>query len=197
VSTAAVERALAIAVVLTLGLSLSLGWRAGLIQLAAVGCGWLYNFWLKGTWLSWLPYSAGFAALPFLATLARPGHPLPPGWLIVGAALLGVTANLTNTLPDLARQHPTGFRGLPDRIGAHPSLLIAIALIEACVVLAAAGPPGRITALGWAGIAATAMVLTVTAPFLWRTAATRYPFYLLMALSGIDLIIIATDARLR
>jgi 4-hydroxybenzoate polyprenyltransferase len=197
VQTTTVDRAIAVAVVLTLGLSLSLGWRAGLIQLAGVGCGWLYNFWLKGTWLSWLPYSAGFVALTFLATQSRPSPGRPPGWLVLGAVLLGLAANLTNTLPDLARQHPSCFRGLPDRIGAHASLVLAETITAAGVILAAAGPPGPITGLGWAAVAFAVIVLAVAGPLLWRTAATRRPFYVLMALNSIDLLLVASDAHLR
>jgi 4-hydroxybenzoate polyprenyltransferase len=194
---AVVDRAIVVAVVLTVGLSLALGWRAGLIQVAAVGCGWLYNFCLKGTWVSWLPYSAGFAALPVVATQARPAHSMPAAWIIAGAALLGVVANLTNTLPDLARRHPSGFRGLPDRVGAHPSLIFALALTEVGVILAAIGPPGPVTPVGRASVGVVSVALTVSGPYLWRAAATRRPFYILMALSSAELIIVMSDPLLR
>lgn len=197
VAASAVDLAIVVGTVLTIALSLALGWRAALVHLAAVSCGWLYNFWLKGTWLSWLPYSAAFAALPTVATLVRPNHTLPPGWLVLGAGLLGAAANLTNTLPDLARQHPDRFRGLPDRIGAHASLLGAAAISEGCVILAAAGPRGPITPVGWTGLTFVTVILTATVPLLWRAAGTRRPFYALMALSGVDLILVACGTSLR
>jgi hypothetical protein len=59
-----VEVAIAVALAACVACSLALGWRAGLLHLAAVSCGWLYNLWLKATWFSWLPYAAAFGALP-------------------------------------------------------------------------------------------------------------------------------------
>ena len=154
------------------------------------------NFYLKGTWVSWLPYSAGFAALPIVATQARPSHPMPAGWIAADAALLGVVANLTNTVPDLACRHPEGFRRLPDRVSAHPSLIVALAhrnRRDSC----RDRPTWTGHSARMANIGVVSVALTVSAPHLWRAAATRRPFYILMALSSVELIIVMSDPLLR
>jgi 4-hydroxybenzoate polyprenyltransferase len=115
-----------------------------------------------------------------VATLAL-RHPAPPAWWTVTAgALLGVAANLTNALPDLERDRRTGFRGLPSRIGARPSVaLAAVLLVGAAAVLGfgPAGPPGL---SDWVGMAVTLATLVALAPFGRRNPAGRMPFYALM-----------------
>jgi hypothetical protein len=81
--------------------------------------------------------------------------------------------------------------------GAHASLLGAAAISEGCVILAAAGPRGPITPVGWTGLTFVTVILTATVPLLWRAAGTRRPFYALMALSGVDLILVACGTSLR
>lgn len=178
------DRALSVGIALvlpiTIALSLALGWRAGLVHLAAVGCGWAYNRWLKGTWLSAVPYALAFAALPVVATLALPRHPLPAWWPVVAAALLGVAANLTNALPDLERDRRTGFRGMPSRIGARPSVALAGALLVASAAVLAVGPAGPAGPTDWCGLALVIVIVGVVAPIGWRGAHTRVPFYALM-----------------
>lgn len=181
VSPRLVASCLAGAVVATVVLSLAVGWRPGSAYLFAVVCGWLYNAWLKGTWLSWLPYSVAFAALPAVATLALPRPRWPAGWVVAAACLLGVAANLTNTLPELADQHPHRYRGLPDRIGSRPSLVLAGVLIVLATGSVALGRPGRPGWPSWAALVVTALMVTAGIPLLWRRAASRTPFYAMLA----------------
>jgi 4-hydroxybenzoate polyprenyltransferase len=172
---------LAAAVLATVLLCLAAGWRPGLTYLFGVGCGWLYNIWLKGTWFSWLPYSLGLAVLPAMATLALSPPRWPAGWAIGAAMLLGIAANLTNTLPDLAEQHPDRFRGLPDRIGARPALLIAGVLVVLAACWVAAGSPGTPLWLRWAGPVGELLAAVLGIPLLWQRAESRAPFYAMMA----------------
>jgi 4-hydroxybenzoate polyprenyltransferase len=176
-----VGRWLAGAVAATVLLSMATGWRPGSAYLFAVACGWLYNSRLKGSWLSWLPYSVAFAALPAVATLALPQPRWPAGWAIVAALLLGAAANLTNTLPELAEQHPARFRGLPDRIGGRPSLVLAGLLVGLATGCVAFGPPGGPNGLTWAGLAVEIPLILAGIPLLWRRAASRAPFYAMVA----------------
>jgi 4-hydroxybenzoate polyprenyltransferase len=185
-----VDRTIAFALAATLVLSLALGWRAGLLHLAAVGCGWAYNIGLKSTWWSWLPYAAAFAALPAIATLALPERALPGWWAVVAAALLGVSANLTNALPDLVGDLRTGIIGLPHRLGATGSLLLAAALLlgaSACVAFGPSGPP---LPADWIGFAVILALVAVGLPLALRAPLSKGSFYGIVAVVGIDLVLI-------
>jgi 4-hydroxybenzoate polyprenyltransferase len=192
------ELAIAAALAACVALSLALGWRAGLLHLAAVGCGWVYNLRFKATWFSWLPYAAAFAALPAIATLALPQHPAPPGWVVGAGACLGVTANLTNALPDLAGDRATGIRGLPHRIGGRASLVLAGLLLVAAAVLVALGPRGAVSPLGWTAVAVAVLAATAGPAAVWRDPISTLPFYGIILAVGLDLAVIVGDGhRLR
>lgn len=189
------EWAIAVALIATTVLSLSLGWRAGSVHLAAVACGWLYNAWLKRSWWSWLPYAAAFGALPAVATLSLPGHPGPAAWVMLGGALLGIAANLTNALPDLVNDRLVDARGLPHRIGARPSLVLSVGLLVSATLCVVLGPRGPVTVLGWSGLSLTVAIVVAISPLLWRRPETRIPFYGLVALVPIDLVLLAVDGQ--
>jgi 4-hydroxybenzoate polyprenyltransferase len=191
-----VDVAIGLATAATIALSLLVGWLAGVVHLAAVAAGWSYNFWFKGTWLSWAPYAVAFGALPAVATLALPGHPAPAAWAVAAAALLGVAANFTNALPDLDDDRVAGFRGAPNRVGSRPSLVIGIVLVAAAAACVAFGPPGAPRWFGWAGFAATAALAVAAVPLLWRRAQTRAPFYALMAAVPIDVVMVLLGRHL-
>lgn len=195
VSLPAVDRAIAASLVGTVVFSLLLGWRAGLVHLAAVAAAWLYNVDLKGTWLSWLPYTVAFGALPAVATLALPGHPLPDGWVMGTGALLGTSVNFANALPGLARHPRSDIRGLPDRIGGKASLLMAGALLAAAAALVTWAPAGPPKPAGWVCAALTAALLLGGVPTLWRRAESRAPFYGVLLIAPIVLIVMVLTAR--
>jgi 4-hydroxybenzoate polyprenyltransferase len=182
-----VERAIVVALAGTIAFSLALGWRAGLLHMFAVGCGWLYNTVFKSTWLSWLPYAVAFGALPAIATLARADHQAPTPWAVVAAALLGVTAHITNTLPDLQGDRATGIAGFPHRIGARAALLVAAAALLAGSLVLVLGPVGDPSAVRWAGLGIV-IALTVSGSSLaWRRADLSWPFYATIVVVGLDL----------
>jgi 4-hydroxybenzoate polyprenyltransferase len=193
-----VDSAIAAVVAATVALSFALGWRAGLLHLAAVGCGWAYNVRLKATWWSWLPYAAAFGALPAVATLARADHPWPAAWAVAAGACLGVTANLTNALPDLAGDERTGIRGLPHRVGASRSLLLAAVMLLAAAGAVAFGPAGSPRPGSWIGFAVSAVVVLAGTPAALRRPMNKASFYAVIVLVGIDLaLIVATGHGLR
>ncbi|MCM0678452.1 UbiA family prenyltransferase, partial [Micromonospora phytophila] len=76
----------------------------------------LYDWPLKSTPVSVLPYAVSFGLLPAFVVLALPGAPAPPVWLVAAGALLGAGAHFANVLPDLVDDARTGVRGLPHRL---------------------------------------------------------------------------------
>ncbi|MBY8873167.1 UbiA family prenyltransferase [Micromonospora sp. PLK6-60] len=120
----------------------------------------LYDWPLKSTALSVLPYAVSFGTLPAFVVLALPGAPTPPVWLVAAAACLGAGAHFANVLPDLADDARTGVRGLPHRLGAAGSRWAAAGLLlaaTATLVLGPAGPPS------WVGLAAVAAAVVAPA----------------------------------
>lgn len=185
-----VDLAIATAIVVTAAFSLALGWRPGLVHLFAVACGWLYNLGVKATWWSFLPYAAAFGALPAIAVLALPGSPPPAVWAVMTGALFGIVANLTNPLPDLADDARTGVRGLPHRLGARLSLVLATALVVAASLLVAFGPPGPPSTTGWTGLGVDVVAAVGGLALAWQRPASRSAFYGIIVVTAVNLVLI-------
>jgi len=140
---------------------------------AATGCitlvgifALLYDWPLKSTLLSVLPYLVAFGLLPAFVVISLPGHPWPPAWLVAAGSLLGGGAHFANVLPDLADDAATGVHGLPHRIGATGSTIAAAGLLLAATLTLVFGPAGPPS---WAGIAAAAAAVVVL-PLGWYAA---------------------------
>ncbi len=185
-----------LAVAACVPLSLALGWRAGVLHLAAVGAAWAYNAGLKGTIWSWAPYAFAFAAMPSVVTLALPVPALAQPWATLAGALLGVGAHLANVLPDLDDDHATGIRGLPHRLGRRGSAPAAAATLLGATVAIVLGPdrdPGA--ADGVALALSTVLALTGSAVAL-RGTASRFPFTASLAIAVVDVgLLVLAGAR--
>jgi 4-hydroxybenzoate polyprenyltransferase len=184
------DGALAAVVPATAAASLTLGWRAALVHLAAVAAGWAYNAGLKATLWSWLPYAVAFGLLPGVATFAIPAAERPAAWAVLAGALLGVGAHITNTLPDLVADRAAGVRGLPQRLGARTALVVAALTLLAGSVVLVLGPAEPASRLRLAGLA-LAVALTVTGTALaWRRPEQRATFYGTIGLAALDLVLL-------
>ncbi|MFD0043051.1 UbiA family prenyltransferase [Streptomyces anulatus] len=173
VGARAVWAAAAVALALCVPFSLACGALAGTVHLAAVTAAWLYNLQLKATALSWLPYVAGFGALPAAVTLSLPGGPWPRWWTVTAGALLGFAAHLADTLPDIAADRTAGIRGLPHRLGERGTRLLLPAPLLGATAVLAFGPPGPVDAGGAAALV-LAGAAALAGPALgrrWRKAA--------------------------
>jgi protoheme IX farnesyltransferase len=156
----------------------------------------LYDWPLKSTPLSIVPYLVAFGLLPAFVILALPGSPAPPAWLVAAGALLGGGAHFANVLPDLADDAATGVRGLPHRIGATGSTVAAALLLLAATLTLVFGPPGPPS---WAGIAAAAAAVVVL-PIGWYAArrARGRPvamFRAVIVVAFIDILLLIASGR--
>jgi heme o synthase len=156
----------------------------------------LYDWPLKSTPLSVVPYLVAFGLLPAFVILALPGSPAPPAWLVAAGALLGGGAHFANVLPDLADDAATGVRGLPHRIGATGSTVAAALLLLAATLTLVFGPPGPPS---WAGIAAAAVAIVVL-PLGWYAArrARGRPvamFRAVIVVALIDILLLIASGR--
>jgi 4-hydroxybenzoate polyprenyltransferase len=178
-----------IAAALAVVLSLALGVVPGLLLLVLVASGWAYNAGLKRTVASALPYVTGFGALPAGVVAAAPGIPAAPWWLVTAGGALGAAAHLANVAPDLEDDLATGVRGLPHRLGARVSAVVAALLLGGASVVLVVGPDGPPSATGWIGLG-----LAVPAVAVAGAAGTerfrRLAFPAVMLLTVLDVVLL-------
>lgn len=158
-----VGRAAVVAALATVTLSLLSGPAGALVATVGLAGAIAYNWPLKATGLSVLPYAVSFAALPVFVLVGRPGSGQPPAWLVAAGALLGAGAHFANALPDLDGDVRTGVRGLPHRLGATASAGLAALLLVTASLLIVTGPAGPPTAVGIVGGLAAGAVLVAGA----------------------------------
>ena len=131
------------AFVLMLGFSISLGPIIVLLALLGTFAGTLYNFSLRGTPWSWLPYVLGFVTLPVFVWVSMQRFDARQLALVpIGLPLL-VGVHLAQTLPDTETDIAVGVRGLAVTLGRARGVLVVwsaligaqlIALISALLV---------------------------------------------------------------
>jgi 4-hydroxybenzoate polyprenyltransferase len=119
---------------LSSSIALLLGWQPAAIMTTAVASAWSYNFWLKNTAFSWVPYAISFGLLPLFAWTAT-RYELPPAWLMLSAGALGVAGHLMNAIPDLEEDALDDIKGLPQRLGQRRSLRLATMLLAALLIV--------------------------------------------------------------
>jgi protoheme IX farnesyltransferase len=122
-------------------LSLASGVPATAVHLTAIAAASLYNFGLKSTPLSFVPYGLAFALLPEFVTLGLPGAAahLAPGWALAAGALIGAGGHFTQALPDIETDRREGIHGLPQAIGERASALASALLLAAAAGTIALG----------------------------------------------------------
>jgi 4-hydroxybenzoate polyprenyltransferase len=177
------------AVVLSAASAGPLGWRSFLLVLLGIACGWAYNFGLKATALSWLPYALAFATLPAVATFASTNARWPPAWALVAGGLFGVAAHVANALPDLFDDRATGVRGFPHRLGPRASALLGPALLAAASFVIVLVPAHEGTALRLIGVSVTVVVTATAAALALRDPGSRRYFLAVVAIAGLDLLL--------
>jgi 4-hydroxybenzoate polyprenyltransferase len=177
-------------------LGLPFGWRAT-VCITLVGVfALLYDWPLKSTPFSLLPYLVAFGLLPAFVVVSLPGHPAPPAWLVAAGALLGGGAHFANVLPDLADDAATGVRGLPHLLGAAWSQVAAAVLLLAATLTLVFGPDGPPS---WAGIAAAAAAVVVL-PLGWYAARRAHGrpvamFRAVIVVALIDILLLIFSGR--
>jgi heme o synthase len=178
-------------------LSLFLGWPAGLLMILALVSALLYDWPLKLTALSVVPYAVSFGLLPSIVVTSLPGAPAPAAWLVAAGALLGSGAHFANALPDLDEDDRTGVRGLPQRLGRTGSAVAAAGFLLGATTALVFGPPGRPS---WAGVGAI-VAAGVVLPVGWyagRRATARggrpvAVFRAVMVVALIDVVLLVTS----
>jgi len=179
------------ALILTITLSVALGWPGGAVALVTVLWGWLYNLGLKATALSWLPYAIAFGMLPAIATQSASPPRWPAVWALAAGALLGVAAHLANVLPDLSEDAATGVRGLPHRLGPRRTALTGAGVLLAVSAVILFGPGDHPGPLRWAGFAMAVTIAGTAATGAYRDPSSRRFFLATILIAILDLVLFA------
>lgn len=181
------------ALVAALALSAPLGWRMLSAHALTLGSAWAYNAGLKTTVWSLVPFLVSFGVFPSLATLSEEPPAFAAGWAWIAGAALGAAVHLTNVLPDLADDARTGVRGLPHRLGARASaMLAALAVVAGAVAVllgAAGGEVAAVSVASWIFFAAVVGLAVATG---WL-AATRPPSRTLFRLVMLAALLLAAQ----
>lgn len=179
-----VRAAIATAALACIALSLASGWASAAAHLGlVVAGGWAYNLGLKRTVWSAVPYAVAFGSLPAVVTLVGPHGGLPPGWMLLAGALLGVGAHLLNALPDLMADELTEVRGLPQRWGAGTITWVAPMVLTAASAVTVLGPAGSPAGWSWMLFGLCLVLAGVAA-----TARGRVPFAAAIAIAAVDVV---------
>jgi len=113
-------------VVITLILAASFGPATVALAVLATAAGLVYDFPLKRTPLSWLPYVAGLPLLPLWAWAAAGHVPRAAGWAYPIGVLLALSLHIANALPDDLDDRRAGTIGLVQLVGRHSSMVMLV-----------------------------------------------------------------------
>ncbi len=114
----------------------------GPLSLAVGACGLLaglaYNFRLKRSVLSPLPFMVALPALPIWVWVSLDRFANELWWLLPFGPLVGLSVHLSNTVLDLEQDRRAGVRGLAHVLGTERTLAIAWGSFVAALILAVA-----------------------------------------------------------
>ncbi|CAB4531748.1 unannotated protein [freshwater metagenome] len=137
VSSGALKRAIFIALSLAVVLSFigPLGRNGGALHCLGLLSATLYNFKLKETIFSALPYIISFGAAPWAIYLSADKN--PSLWLVLAFMIFASAFHFLNVVKDLESDLQQGVLGLPQRLGRQKSIAAALVLILCGVTLLA------------------------------------------------------------
>ena len=129
ISQSFLKNSIFIALIFALTLSLigPLSFKGTSIHALGIASATAYNFGLKKTLVSLLPYVISFGAMPWAVYVAA-GR-TPPAWLYLGFIAFASAFHFLNVLKDLNWDISQGVLGLPQRLGKRKSIAIAACLV--------------------------------------------------------------------
>ena len=177
-------------------LSLLLGpVSAALHLVGVVGSGLAYDLRLKASIWSWAPFTVAFGLLPAVVTWAADEPGWPPLWAMAAGSLLGVSAHLVNTLPDLEADADAGVCGLPHRLGRTGTRIATAVTLTAATALLVVAPGGPPTAIGWLVLTLGVVALVAALVVPWPDRS-RAPFVLIAGVAVADVVVLVASGPL-
>ena len=119
---------MALGIALVLSLMGPLGLKGTAIHFLGILSATFYNFRLKRTVVSVVPYMVSFGAMPWAIYIAV--GKTPPAWLYLGFIFFASAFHFLNVLKDLEADISQEIFGLPQRLGRRASIVIACVLVS-------------------------------------------------------------------
>lgn len=160
------RRSVAILAAVLAGSGLTMAAASGratlVIACLGLAAGLAYDFRLKGTRWSWLPYAVGIPLLPVFAWVGATGR-LPAAFVpLIGLAVVaGAALAIANALADVDRDRAAGVETVATALGVERSQRLGAALIAVAATVAVGSAIGLGGPPGWVAVAAAGGLLAI------------------------------------
>ena len=154
----------AVSAAIGLVLSATLGGPVLVVAVAALALGYSYDLWVRGTAVSWLPFTLAIPLLPAYGWLAARGD-LPSWFAVLGvmAALAGMALAIANAVADTERDREADLESIAIVLGPRRSFVLGAALWVGAGVIALGSLAVLTAVLPWGLVIAVAVVMAVAA----------------------------------
>lgn len=183
-----------IAAALAVIVSVALGGGAALVMVLMLAVGWAYNLGMKLNWTSAIPYAVGFGTIPVFVGLSAPEPFWAEAWVVVVAALLGVSAHFANVLPDILEDKLTGVKALPHIVGQRASAVIISGTALVATLLVVSQSKNLNPVVGMVGLVLTVVLVGLASALSLRPQPPRIVFPLLILASLVNVVLLMLGA---
>ena len=166
------------------------GPTAALVMFVMLGAGWAYNLGMKSNWTSGFPYAVGFGAVPVFVGLASTEPFWVQTWVVLAAALLGVSAHFANVLPDIEADKLTGVNSLPHILGQRASALAIAGTALLATVLVVTQSKDLDPTVAAVGLVLNILVVGFAAGLSVKAKPSRAAFSLLILASLVNVVLL-------
>jgi 4-hydroxybenzoate polyprenyltransferase len=149
---------------------------------------------MKLNWSSAIPYAIGFGTIPIFVGLSAPVPFWVEAWVVVVAALLGVSAHFANVLPDILEDKLTGVQALPHILGqrASAAVIAVTALVATVLVVTQSNHLAPLVAV--IGLVLTILLVGIASLLSLRPKPPRVVFPLLILASLVNVVLLMLGA---
>lgn len=170
--------------------ALFFGGAAGIVMFGMLLAGWAYNLGMKTNWSSAIPYAIGFGAIPIFVGQAAVEPFWAQPWIVLVAALLGISAHFANVLPDAEADRLTGVKSLPHILGQRVSaLVIAFSALSATLIVVTQSQNLNSIA-GAVGLGANIVIIGLASALSLMKRPHRASFSLLILASLVNVVLL-------
>jgi 4-hydroxybenzoate polyprenyltransferase len=166
------------------------GPTAALVMFVMLGAGWAYNLGMKSNWTSGFPYAVGFGAVPVFVGLASTEPFWVQTWVVLAAALLGVSAHFANVLPDIEADKLTGVNSLPHILGQRASALAIAGTALLATVIEVTQSKDLDPTVAAVGLVLNILVVGFAAGLSVKAKPSRAAFSLLILASLVNVVLL-------